>query len=202
MSHNNCLIIFTRKPEPGKVKTRLAAGIGKENALAVYKYLLKHSSKITKSVNADKQVWYTPEIQFNDCWDDAIFEKHLQPDGDLGKKMKMAFNFAFDYNYKHVVIIGTDVLDLSEKLIDHAFELLEFYDVVLGPATDGGYYLLGLKHMIESVFEHKSWGTSEVFRQTMNDLKTKHVAVLEYKNDIDYAEDLDHHPELLNLIEK
>jgi len=202
MKANNCLIIFTRKPELGKVKTRLAADIGDKQALKIYKYLLSYSSKVCASVNADKHVWYTPEIEYKDHWDNTLFKKHLQPEGDLGEKMQFAFDHAFKENYQNVVIIGTDLVDIDQELIDHAFALLEFYDVVIGPATDGGYYLLGLNKMIEPVFKNKIWGTSEVFQLTMNDLKTKNVAVLEYKNDIDYVEDLNEHPELLKLIEK
>ena len=202
MKHKNCLIIFTKKPEIGKVKTRLAAGIGDGNALKIYKHLLSYSSKLCASVNADKHVWYTPEIQQEDCWDNSIYKKYLQPKGDLGKKMKYAFDFAFKHNYENVIIIGTDLLDINQKLLDDAFELLQFYDVVIGPATDGGYYLLGLKQMNASIFKNKDWGTSEVFQQTMNAVKTQNVAVLEFKNDIDYLEDLNQHPELLKLIEK
>ena len=202
MKNKNCLIIFTRKPELGKVKTRLAAGIGDHKALKIYEYLLSYSAKICATVNADKHVWYTPEIQQNDFWDDTIFKKHLQPDGDLGEKMHYAFNFAFKHNYKHVIIIGTDLIEINQKLIDQAFELLQFNDVVIGPATDGGYYLLGLTAMIEPLFKNKPWGTSEVFQQTIKDVKTKNIAILDYKNDIDYADDLDHYPELTNLIQK
>jgi len=86
MKNKNCLIIFTRTPELGKVKTRLAEGVGKEKALQIYNYLLSHSSKICTPVNAEKHVWYTPEIQHDDCWDDAIFKKHLQPEGISVKK--------------------------------------------------------------------------------------------------------------------
>ena len=114
--------------------------------------------------------------------------------------MKHAFEFAFNQNFQNVVIVGTDLLDINSKLIDHAFELLQFNDVVLGPATDGGYYLLGLNRMIDSIFENKPWGTSEVFQKTFEEIHSKNIALLEYKNDIDYAEDADPYPELLKLI--
>jgi hypothetical protein len=202
MSNKNCLIIFTRVPELGKVKTRLAEGIGNENALKIYNHLLEYSSEICKDVNADKHVWYTPKIQKGDIWNDKIFIKHVQPEGDLGLKMKYAFDSAFKMKYQNVIIIGTDLLDIDQVLIEKAFDLLQYNDVVIGPATDGGYYLLGLKEMQASIFANKSWGTSEVFSQTMKDLRTKNIAVLDFKNDIDYIEDLEHHQELLKLIKQ
>ena len=200
MNQKNCLIIFTRKPELGKVKTRLATDIGNENALKVYNYLLSYSAGITKNVNADKHVWYTSEIQNEDSWDSSIFQKHLQPDGDLGAKMKFAFDHAFQSNYENVIIIGSDLLDIDETLINQAFKLLNYNEVVIGPATDGGYYLLGLNEMIESVFLNKSWGSDDVFNETILDVKTKNIHILEYKNDIDYVQDLEQHPELIKLI--
>lgn len=201
MNHKNCLIIFTRKPELGKVKTRLAADIGDDKALKIYKHLVSYSSKRCESVNADKHVWYTPEIERDDCWDNSVYTKYLQPKGDLGKKMKHAFDFAFKHGYQNVIIIGTDLIDINKKLIDKGFKLLQLYDVVIGPATDGGYYLLGLNKMIQPVFKNKSWGTSEVFQQTMNDVKHQNVAILEYKTDIDFKEDALQYKELQNIID-
>ena len=200
MNQKNCLIIFTRKPELGKVKTRLATDIGNENALKVYNYLLSYSAGITKNVNAYKHVWYTSEIQNEDSWDSSIFQKHLQPDGDLGAKMKFAFDHAFQSNYENVIIIGSDLLDIDETLINQAFKLLNYNEVVIGPATDGGYYLLGLNEMIESIFLNKSWGSDDVFNETILDVKTKNIHILEYKNDIDYVQDLEQYPELIKLI--
>lgn len=197
---DKCLLIFTRKPELGKVKTRLAKDIGDQNALDVYKHLLTHSFNSSKDVNADKHVWYTNEILHDDIWCSNIFNKHLQPNGDLGYKMKSAFQSAFESGYKNVVIIGSDLLDIDQELIDNAFRLLGFYDVVLGPAKDGGYYLLGLNEIMNPIFKNKSWGTEDVFNETMADVKAKNLAILEYKNDIDHVKDLEQHPELLKFI--
>ena len=191
MKSKNCLIIFTRKPELGKVKTRLAKDIGDEDALKVYNHLLAYSSEVCKSVIADKHVWYTSEVQQDDVWDNSIFSKYLQPEGDLGDKMKYAFNHAFELNYRNVIIIGTDLPDINSALIEEAFELLKNNDVVLGPATDGGYYLLGLTEMIDSVFTNKQWGSDQVFKQTLENIKTKNLSLLEYKNNIDYIEYLE-----------
>jgi rSAM/selenodomain-associated transferase 1 len=200
MSTKNCLIIFTRKPEKGKVKTRLAQGVGEDKALEIYTFLLKHSAKITSRVNAQQQVWYTNSIEKNDIWDDSIFKKFTQVDGDLGDKMKYAFFTNFKNVFDKVVIIGTDLPDIDTNLIENAFQHLNHHDVVIGPAEDGGYYLLGMNHFIPEVFQNVEWSTSKVLDQTLDKLKHKSVMLLDEKNDIDYKEDVLRHDELKKII--
>ncbi|QTY25879.1 TIGR04282 family arsenosugar biosynthesis glycosyltransferase [Flavobacterium sp. CS20] len=196
----NCLIIFTRKPEKGKVKTRLAQGVGDDKALKIYKFLLQHTAKVTAKVKAHKQVYYTEAIAKNDVWDDNIFEKKVQIDGDLGEKMQHAIEQAFQDGFEKVIIIGSDLYDIDHNLIDNAFAELSQNDIVIGPATDGGYYLLGTKSIFSEIFKNKPWGTDEVLNLTLKNLKSKQVALLEAKNDIDYKEDLDNFPELKTLL--
>lgn len=200
MSEKNCLIIFTRKPEKGKVKTRLAKGIGDDKALKIYIYLLKHSAEITAKVNANRQVWYTNSIEKNDLWDDDIFEKQVQSEGDLGLKMKSAFAYNFKQGYQKVIIIGTDLLDLDSETIEKAYQLLDENDVVFGPAEDGGYYLLGMSHFIPELFQDIAWSTEKVLQQSLEHLSQKNVALLEEKNDIDFKEDALRHPKLKAII--
>lgn len=202
MSTENCLIIFTRKPEKGKVKTRLAKGVGEDKALEIYRYLLQHSAKITAKINSKKQVWYTDKIQKNDLWDDSIFEKHVQAEGNLGYKMLWAFQYNFDQGYQKVVIIGSDLLDIDSETVEKAFTNLEENDVVIGPAEDGGYYLLGTNHFIPELFQNINWSTEQVFQQTLQRIPDKSVALLDKKNDIDYKEDALRHEELKKIIEK
>lgn len=201
MSKGNCLIIFTRKPEKGKVKTRLAKGVGEDKALKIYKYLLMHSAEITARVNSKKQVWYTDSIQKNDLWDDSVFEKHVQPQGDLGHKMLKAFQHNFNQGFQKVVIIGSDLLDINSKIIETAFQLLEKNDVVIGPAEDGGYYLLGMNHCIPELFQNIDWSTEKVFKQTLERISDKSIALLDKKNDIDFKGDALRHHELRAIIE-
>lgn len=196
----NCLIIFTRKPEKGKVKTRLAQGVGDDKALKIYTFLLKHTAKITAKVKAHKQVYYTEAIAEKDVWDDRVFEKKVQIVGDLGQKMQQAFEQAFQDGFEKVIIIGSDLYDIDHKLIDKAFAKLDHNDAVIGPATDGGYYLLGTKSIFPEIFKNKPWGTDEVLNLSLKNLKSKQVALLEAKNDIDYKEDLDDFPELKRLL--
>ena len=184
------LIIFTRNPELGKCKTRLAKVIGDVSALKVYEYLLQHTANVSKEVDADRFVFYSESIEDNDIWDNSFFSKRLQKGNDLGERMQNAFQQLFDSNYKSVIIIGSDLLDLNSVLINEAFSRLNEYDVVIGPAKDGGYYLLGLKAVHPNVFKNKKWGTKTVRKDTLNDLKNNTVFTLDQLNDIDTFEDM------------
>ena len=186
----NALVIFTRNPELGKCKTRLAKVIGDKSALEIYKYLLQHTANVSKEVDADRFVFYSESIQDNDIWDDSFFNKKLQCGNDLGERMQNAFQQLFDSNYKNVIIIGSDLLDLNSVIINKAFSLINEYDAVIGPAKDGGYYLLGLKAANPKLFKNKEWGTETVRRDTLNDLKNSTVFTLDELNDIDTFEDM------------
>ena len=188
--NKKALIIFTRNPELGKCKTRLAKGIGNQNALDIYKYLLQHTANISKKVNADIYVFYSENINSDDLWDNNHFIKKLQSGNDLGERMQNAFKEVFDYNHEKVVIIGSDLLDLNENIVEDAFKKLDNHDISIGPAEDGGYYLLGMKQSHSEVFKIKNWGTDTVYSQTLSKLNNKSVYVLKTLNDIDNVEDL------------
>ncbi len=184
------LIIFTRNPELGKVKTRLAKSIGDESALNIYKFLLKHTVKITEDLNVDKYVFYSETIRRDDIWDVDIFRKKLQSGNDLGEKMNNAFSEIFGMGYDKAIIIGSDMFDLEKKDLETAFDALQTNHFAIGPATDGGYYLLGMKELNPKIFQNKDWGTSTVLKETLNDLKDKKFVLLEERNDVDYYEDI------------
>ena len=188
--NNNRVITFTRNPVLGKVKTRLAKTIGNEAALEVYKFLMQHTCKVLEQVPANRAVYYSEAIAEQDIWDSKTFKKCLQHGATLGDKMANAFTAAFNANYTKVVIVGSDLYHLKPNHITEAFSALDKHDVVIGPAEDGGYYLLGLTQFIPEVFINKDWGTSTVFKDTMNDVKHKSVHVLEVLNDIDVYDDM------------
>ncbi|BAO55285.1 TIGR04282 family arsenosugar biosynthesis glycosyltransferase [Nonlabens marinus] len=191
----NCLIIFTRNPELGKGKRRLAATLGDEKALEIYKFLLEHTRSITKYIYGIKQVWYSEQVHEDDAWDNLTYEKYQQKGDDLGERMKYAFEQALE-KHESVIIIGSDMYDLSALEIDEAFKQLNDHEAVIGPATDGGYYLLGFKNKIpDGVFENKEWGTSTVLEQTLADLKGTDYITLEERNDVDTEEDIKDHPD-------
>jgi len=190
------LIIFTRNPELGQCKTRLAKTVGDEVALKIYKYLLQHTSTVSQNVKADKYVFYSENIMKNDSWNDTVFRKKLQYGTDLGSRMQNAFSELFGLGYEHIMIIGSDLLDLDQNRIEHAFQQLNHHDIVIGPSKDGGYYLLGMKVMHEQLFKNKAWSTETVLKETLNDLQNYDVKLLEELNDIDTFEDMKNYKQL------
>lgn len=190
---SNLLIIFTRNPELGKVKTRLAKDVGDNAALNIYKFLLQHTVSVTKDLDLSKEVYYSEEIRDTDIWDNSYFSKKLQQGSELGERMQNAFKTGFQNGFKNIIIIGSDLYDLKTSDIKTAFSLLENKDAVIGPATDGGYYLLGMSKLYPEVFQQKKWGTSSVLEETLKDLKGKNIALLEERNDVDYYSDIKEH---------
>lgn len=161
------LIIFVRNPELGKVKTRIAAAIGNEPTLLIYKKLLAHTFAITTKVAADKFVFYADAIGEDDLWQHEDFKKLQQQGTDLGARMRAAFEYVFTKGYERVCIIGSDCYALTTEGINDALGFLKSYDLVLGPATDGGYYLLGMSGGIKNIFEGINWSTDKVLMQTI-----------------------------------
>ena len=198
----NLIIIFTRNPELGKVKTRLAKTIGDEPALNIYKYLLEHTEKTIQNIASDKAVYYSVKIKNNDIWDNKIYQKHLQQGDDLGFRMFNAFENGFDNNYEKIIIVGSDLLDLQPKHIEEAFLKLDNHDVIIGPALDGGYYLLGMKKLYSQIFKNKKWGTASVRKNTLQDLKNESVFLLEELNDIDTYDDIKNISEFKKFIKQ
>ncbi len=189
-SSKDLLLIFTRNPELGKCKTRLAETVGDETALDIYKFLLRHTVSITENLNAAKQVWYSEEIWEDDIWDDAFYDKKLQKGPDLGVRMANAFQEGFASGYERISIIGSDMFDLKQNDLENAFAQLNENDFVIGPAADGGYYLLGMKTFKSELFQNKQWGSGTVLEDTLENLKDDKIAILEERNDVDVYEDI------------
>ncbi len=185
------LIIFVRNPVLGKVKTRLAATMGNEKALAVYLSLLNHTKKITENLPVTKYVFYADEINENDLWNG--FEKKLQTGTGLGQRLQNAFEELFKLGHKQVCIIGSDCYQLTSSIVKEAFEKLQSNDVVIGPATDGGYYLLGMCSPLKDLFRGIAWSRENVMADTLKlalglKLLVQHLPVL---NDVDEEKDID-----------
>lgn len=186
----NLLLIFTRNPELGKGKRRLAATIGDQATLAIYEFLLNHTLTITKNLYAEKLVYYSEEIWDDDIWDNKTFGKKLQVGRDLGTRMANAFLEGFQNGFQKIIIIGSDMYDLTQIDLENAFKALEKNDFIIGPAEDGGYYLLGMKKYMPQLFKQKEWGAKTVLRDTLADLNNEKVAQLALRNDVDYYEDI------------
>lgn len=186
------LLIFAKNPEAGKVKTRLAATMGNEAALAIYHQLLLRTASATECLPVDKFVFYSNHIGQEDAWKSKHYFKEVQQGSDLGERMTNAFASIFRKGYDQAVIIGTDCPDLSAGIIMDAFAYLQVHDVVIGPAEDGGYYLLGMKELHQGLFEDVRWSTGTVLHDTISkcaalQLNYHLLAVL---RDIDEEKDL------------
>ncbi len=169
----------------------MARDVGDEKALAIYKLLVEKTiGETLKVTDADKLLFYYPNIDHQDSFLDSTIRKFQQIDGDLGEKMQDAFSKALD-DYDRVIIIGTDCPYISSDLLDRAIDSLHTYDIVIGPAKDGGYYLLGMKKLHRELFEQMEWSTSSVLSTTLARAKELHLTIhqLVTLSDIDYASD-------------
>jgi len=184
------LLILTRNPELGKCKTRLAAKVGDRAALDIYKFLLDKTVSFTEDLKVEKWVYYSEEIWKDDIWDNNIYQKKLQVGNDLGKRMMNAFNEGFQAGFEQIIIIGSDMYHLNQSDLEEAFSKFKNQNFVVGPAEDGGFYLLGMKSLKKELFQNKEWGTNTVLDDTLSDLKDEKVALLEERNDVDYYEDI------------
>lgn len=189
---NNLLIILIKNPELGKVKTRLAASIGEEEALSVYKQLLEHTRLITQDFPFDKAVLYSDFVDHFDEWDNNIYQKHYQTGHELGERMMHAFDWGFQKGYEAVCVIGSDCYELDQKTLEKAFEKLKQNDVVIGPSLDGGYYLIGMKHSHRFFFINKHWSTGSVLKETIKDIEEHNLSacLLAVLRDVDVKNDL------------
>jgi rSAM/selenodomain-associated transferase 1 len=137
-------------------------------------------------------LYYSDFIDTDDSWSGEIYQKFLQAGGDLGEKMESAFRSGFKAGYTAICIVGTDCLELTGKIVKEAFLKLLTHEVVIGPAVDGGYYLLGMKCLQPALFKNKNWGTGTVLTQTLDDIKLLGLSCwqLQPLNDVDRIEDL------------
>ncbi len=191
----NLLIVFYRNPELGKVKTRLAKTVGDQKALSIYLKLSTHTKSISENLPLDKVVYYSHFVDVADAWPNSSFQKKVQLGNDLGEKMQNAFAEEFKKGYSSICILGTDCFELTSKIIEQAFQQLEKHDAVIGPAKDGGYYLLGMKKLTPELFKNKNWSTDSVASDTINDFKRLGLSYAELPilTDVDEEKDLPLH---------
>jgi len=191
------LILFTRYPEPGRTKTRLIPVLGPHGAANLQKQMTEHLLARTTSFVSDRRV--DMEVRYEggnralmEGWLGSHISYRSQGRGDLGSRMAQAFSQAFKQGKKRVVIAGSDCPGINEATVRNAFDLLDQFDLVLGPANDGGYYLIGLRQEEPRLFENVPWGAAEVGARTLeiaDQLGLCWVKV-EPLNDVDRAEDI------------
>ena len=138
-AHSRLLIIFYRNPRKGKVKTRLAASLGDDEALRIYQALVSHTQDITRDLPFETVVYYSEKIDDTDVWSGGNHQKSLQQGNDLGQRMMDAFEAGFKRGHRSICIIGTDCYQLTRAVILSAFKGLLLHDAVIGPALDEFY---------------------------------------------------------------
>jgi rSAM/selenodomain-associated transferase 1 len=193
MLSSTALVIFVRNPVLGQVKTRLAKDIGDERACAIYLQLLEHTLKITRSLSFRKFIYYADEVSDYDLWSVPGYTKRMQSGTNLGERMLNSFKELFEQGFTRIVIIGSDCLQLQAENLQEAVTLLESNTAVIGPASDGGYYLLGLTKLYPELFVNKPWSTDQVLTKTIDDFNNQGIsyALLEELSDIDDITDLE-----------
>ena len=194
--NDRCLLFFVKYPEKGKVKSRLAAVIGDDSAVRLYKNLVTQMLSTLRKGTFPFYICFFPKNTKKAIqdWLGCKYRYIPQNGRDLGERMKNSFVEVFKMGSKRVVLVGSDIPDLPLEFMEEAFSSLKKKDAVIGPAYDGGYYLLGFKDKTFSprVFEGMPWGTETVFDKTVQALKRlgQKVHTLPYQRDIDTAEDL------------
>ncbi|WP_411823452.1 TIGR04282 family arsenosugar biosynthesis glycosyltransferase [Leptospira sp. 'Mane'] len=188
---NRALIIFAKNPRLGKVKTRLASDLGEIVALEVYIELLRITNDIIRNLPVTKYIYWDGGIPDHQHYfsDECIHRKQVE--GDLGHKMGEAFSEVFN-EHPFVCIIGTDCPYLTPEILSEAYEnLIGNIDYVIGPALDGGYYLLGLKKVFPELFADMVWSTDQVYETTMKRGNTLNLSSYNLRKlgDIDGVDD-------------
>jgi rSAM/selenodomain-associated transferase 1 len=198
MSNKKIVIVFCKHPEPGMVKSRLAADLGDERAANIYKTLLNNTilniTQNKQNINSEIFLYCYPNIHhpmLSELATNYSLELKKQSAGTLGDKMHHAINtYISDEN--HVVLIGSDCLMINKHYIENAFNALASgNDIVLGPSRDGGYALIGAKRIDTSIFENVRWSTNQVLKQTtfkLQKLGWKYSCLSEVR-DIDHLDD-------------
>lgn len=183
---NKVLAIMARRPELGKVKTRLAHDLGENGALKVYSELLRSTMQMAISGNWSCFLFLAGNGELNT--DGFIVCE--QQGNDLGERMKHVFSHCLAGNAEKVILVGSDIDGLQTEHIQKAFDVLNDCDIVLGPSADGGYYLIGMKTEID-VFSGIEWSTATVLSETMSkaEAQNKTVGLIEELNDIDTLQD-------------
>ncbi len=186
------VLLLAKAPRPGVVKTRLAEAIGPEAAAAVYRSL---GRAVVQRVGAQfpLTVWYEPRgaVEEMRAWL-GDWEYQPQPGGDLGERLRHSVAVHFERGDRPVVAIGADAPGVDVSIVSDAITALRSADVVLGPAVDGGYYLIGLNRDVPGVFDGITWGGPTVLDETLTNLGRAHasVALLPVLRDVDTVDDM------------
>jgi uncharacterized protein len=193
---DSCILIFVKLPEKGSVKTRLAKDLGHGFVQTLYRNFVLDLLETLAKVKWPIIIYFHPQESGNAVskWLGKNYTYAPQKGGDLGDRMKNAFRETFARGFTKAVILGSDLPDLQNNILDMAFNALHVNDIVIGPSVDGGYYLIGFRHnsFLPEVFKGISWGTDTVLKDTLEILREKNCRAhfLPELRDVDTIEDL------------
>lgn len=188
MDSRSRLIIFVKVPTPGKVKTRLAASVGPDEACRIYRGLVEDLlHRMSRLAQVELRVAPAAEVESCRDWCAPGWRLRGQADGNLGNRLLEACTTAFSEGVERVILIGSDCPYLTLSDIEAAETSLAENDVVLGPAVDGGYWLIGMNRLIPALFESIDWSTHQVLQQTRNqaDSVCARVGLIRVLEDVD-----------------
>lgn len=192
---DSCILLFVKYPDKGKVKLRLSANLNEDIVQDLYRCFVQDTLTTIKKIDAQLLICFFPfdaQKKFQDWLGSNLFI--AQNGADLGERMKNSFTTAFKKGYQRAILMGSDSPDLPQEYLKQAFSILKTHDVVLGPAIDGGYYLIGFqnKTFYPSIFKDISWGTHTVLQETLSKIKKTHYTIgfLPTWSDIDTLIDL------------
>lgn len=191
------LIIFTRYPEPGQTKTRLIPALGNLGAANLQRQMTEHTIFQVQELQKTRAISWEVRfaggnLQLMSEWLGSDLVYYSQGEGDLGARMMRSLAQAFQSGAEQVIIIGIDCPGINAHILTQAFDLLDTCDLTLGPAIDGGYYLIGLCRLIPELFVNIDWGTSQVLQQSVDiaEKRKMSLAYLPPLADVDTPEDL------------
>lgn len=190
----NALILFTIIPAAGKIKSRLMPFLSAEECVSLHGCFLKDVYEKARTVEADVYVFFAPRAKKADfkalLGEDAVLLP--QYGDDLGQKMRNAIGAVLRMGYNKVILMGTDIPHIHTETIKNAFDNLKQKDIVIHPAWDGGYYLIGMKREYESIWNLRRYGTNTVMYDTLQHMKAENlsISVGQMYYDIDCKEDL------------
>jgi rSAM/selenodomain-associated transferase 1 len=187
---SRAVVVFARVPALGRVKTRLAASIGEAGALMAYRELAESTlGAIAALPDCDRVVAFTPDEGEREMrlWLGDAARYEAQAHGDLGRRMHAAIARRLAEGAERVAVIGTDCPDVGAADVERAFEKLADADLVLGPATDGGYWLIAMKAALEAPFDRIPWSNPDTLTETLRRAREfgLKVALLDRKTDVD-----------------
>ena len=185
--------VFMKAPVPGKCKTRLCPPLTDSEAASLYEAFCQDVLAIARKTAKEVRIIYDPSPDFpTPHWTTMNHRFFLQNGNDLGERLQNAFNSFFSAGYSRVIMIGSDAPTLSPDILTEAFELLNQNEAVIGPATDGGYYLVGLSKLNHKLFEDIPWSTDQVMAVTQQRLDQSKIKAgyLPIQSDVDTKDDL------------